>query len=83
MTLEQLNDYKNYFQEEVHYFSGIGFSILQRKFQTVVNILAEIEDIVKENEILKARVQALEASSQTKEAISDVAHDADCEALNI
>ena len=83
MTIEQLNELKYKYQMEVHYFSGIGFPILQGKFQEVVNILTDFEETIKENMELRARIQALEALTQTKETITDVARESDCEVFNI
>ena len=83
MTIEQLNELKYKYQMEVHYFFGIGFPILQGKFQEVVNILTDFEETIKENMELRARIQALEALTQTKETITDVARESDCEVFNI
>ena len=46
--------------ERANYYSNIGFTNLANEFTNVGNFLAEIEDVIKNNEELKARVQILE-----------------------
>lgn len=75
MTIEKLNELKSNYQKEVDYYSKISFDVLRGKFQEVVKILAEIEDIIKENEKLKARVQVLEEKLETQATIIDAARE--------
>ena len=68
MTLEYINELKIKYQKEADYFGNIDFLILQGKFQEFVNFLNEIEEVVKENEVLKARVAEHDRLAQLRAA---------------
>lgn len=62
MTIEELSLLKQQCQNDADYYGNISFEILQGKFQNVVNILEQMEAILKENEELQFRIQQLESS---------------------
>lgn len=63
MTIERLNELKDKYQKESDYFGNIGFTILQTKFQDVVNILNEIEN--------DERLRVVEAAQEKKEETNE------------
>ena len=65
MTLEQIAEIKKYLTERADYFSRIDFPILQKDYQTAINFASELEETIKLNLELVARIQALEAQIQT------------------
>lgn len=64
--LEKINELKNKATERANYYTKINFPNLAGEFTELVNILNEMENIVKEKEELKARVQVLEDKSREK-----------------
>ena len=64
MTKERLDELKSIISQRTNYYSGIGFSTLANEFKNVENFLAEIEEVIKENEDLKARVQLQEEKAK-------------------
>lgn len=63
--IEKISALRNQVNERAVYYSNIGFVNLANEFTNVKNILNEIEAIAKENDELRAQIQALEAQSQT------------------
>ena len=66
MTKERVNELKLQYQKELEYYEKLGFEVLQGKFRTVLEISAEIEEVIKVNEELTARLQAKEEEARTK-----------------
>ena len=66
MTKERVNELKLQYQKELEYYEKLGFEVLQGKFQTIVEILAEIEEVIKVNEELTARLQAKEEEAKAR-----------------
>ena len=64
--IERINALKLKATERADYYSRIDFPNLANEFTELVNILVEIEAIVKEKDELKARVQVKEAESREK-----------------
>ncbi len=77
MTKERLDELKSKVSQRTNYYSNIGFDALANEFMNVGIFLAEIEDVIKENEELKARVQALEEKLSTKIAEAATARDSE------
>ena len=77
MTKEKLAQLKFAIIERTDYYSNIGFINLANEFTAVGNFLAEIENVIKENEELKARVQTLEEKLSTKITEAEAARDAE------
>lgn len=75
ITKERIEELKSLYQKEVIYYGNLDFTVLQGKFQEFVNFLNEIEEIIKENEDLKARVQAYEDEARIKMAAARAASD--------
>ena len=50
MTLEYLVEQKSKYQAKADYFKGIGFDNLTAEFQSIVNLIGEMEDCIKEKE---------------------------------
>ena len=50
MTLEYLLEKKAYYEGKCNYFKNIGFDILGADFQGVVDLIAEMENYIKEKE---------------------------------
>lgn len=48
--LERLNEQKMKYQQKSEYFKNIGFDNLAADFQSVVDLIGEIENYVKEKE---------------------------------
>ena len=62
MTRERLSEIKMLINERTNYYSNIGFVNLANEFTILGNFVAEVEDLIKETEELKARIQTMEAS---------------------
>jgi uncharacterized protein YqgV (UPF0045/DUF77 family) len=60
MTIERVSELKLLYQEEVNYYGNLDFTNLQGKFQSLLEILAEIEEVIRERDNLKARVEEFE-----------------------
>lgn len=50
MTLEHLNEQKEKYLEKVEYFKRISFNNLAADFQSVVDLIEEMEKYIKEKE---------------------------------
>ena len=50
MTLEYLAEQKAKYQEKVEYFRNINFNRLANEFQEVVDLIAKMEEYLKEKE---------------------------------
>ena len=62
MTKERLSEIKMLINERTNYYSNIGFVNLANEFTILGNFVTEVEDLIKETEELKARIQAMETS---------------------
>lgn len=71
--IEKINELKNKATERANYYTKIDFPNLAGEFTELVNILNEMENIVKEKDALKARVQILEEKTKTQAAIIESA----------
>lgn len=71
MTIERINELKSKYERDVIYYGNLDFLVLQSKFQEVVNLLNEIEEIIKINAEMSARLSAVEAEVPTEEVVSD------------
>ena len=60
ITKNEISELKLQFDHLTNYYSNFDFPILSNHFRTVVNILNEMENIVKEKEELAARIKDLE-----------------------
>lgn len=50
MTLEYLNEQKTEYQKKSEYFKNIGFEHLVTDFQSVVDLIGEMENYMEEKE---------------------------------
>ena len=66
---ERLLELKNKATEKANYFSNISFDTLSKDYTEFANFLSEIEEIIKENEVLKAQIQILEEKIQSQKAV--------------
>lgn len=66
MTKERLAEMRLLINERTNYYSNIGFVNLANEFMTLGNFLTEVEDLIKETEELKARLQTQEAFTETR-----------------
>jgi len=60
MTQERVNELKTIYREEMDYYGNIDFPTLQGKFRIMLEVLTEIEEVIKENENLKIQIHDLE-----------------------
>lgn len=49
MTTEYLAEKKSYYQKKADYFDNLDFPILANDFKGVVNLIEEVEKVIKEN----------------------------------
>ena len=49
MTTEYLAEKKSYYQKRAEYFENLDFPILASDFKGVVNLIEEVENVIKEN----------------------------------
>ena len=63
---ERIAELKNKATERANYYSRIDFPNLAGEFSELVNILNEMENIIKERDELKARVQVTEDHAREK-----------------
>lgn len=56
MTIEKIHELKLQYQNYVDYYGKVGFTILQGKFQDLVNFLDEIEAVIRERDELQNKV---------------------------
>ena len=50
MTLEYLTEQKEKYQNKANYFKNLEFDIIAADFQSVADLIGEMEDYVKEKE---------------------------------
>ena len=62
--LNRISELKNKATERANYYNKISFPNLASEFTELVNILNEMENIVKERDELKAQVQVLEEKAR-------------------
>lgn len=65
--LNRINELRDKATERAVYYNKIDFINLAAEFTQLVNILNEMEAIVRERDELKARLQVLEASISEKD----------------
>ena len=63
--LERIIEVRAQAEKQAQYYTNIGFAQLAADYINTVSILNDMEDIVKENIEMKARLQALEAEVKT------------------
>lgn len=68
--LNRIDELRNKATERAQYYNRIDFINLAAEFTQLVNILNEMEAIVRERDELKARVQLLEEKASEKIAES-------------
>ena len=73
--LNRIDELKNKATERAQYYNRIDFINLAAEFTQLVNILNEMEAIVREKDELKARVQLLEENANEKIAEPASAHE--------
>ena len=73
--LERIYELKNKAIERANYYTKIDFPNLAGEFTELVNILNEMENIVKEKEELKARIQVLENEAREKITLARAARE--------
>lgn len=67
MTKERLSGIKMLINERANYYSNIGFDNLANEFANVENFLSEIEEVLEENEKLKAQLATNEEKKVEEE----------------
>jgi uncharacterized protein YqgV (UPF0045/DUF77 family) len=80
MTIERVSELKLLYQDEVNYYGNLDFTNLQGKFQSLLEILAEIEDVIRERDNLKARVEEFERAEA--ERIEQLKYNLDGEVID-
>ena len=50
MTTEYLSEKKTYYESKYNYFKNLGFDILAAEFQSVVDLIGDMENYIKEKE---------------------------------
>ena len=73
--INRINELRNKATERADYYTKIDFPNLAGEFTELVNILNEMEDIVKEKEELRARVQVYEDEARQKMEIARAARE--------
>ena len=63
--LERIIEVRAQAEKQAQYYTNIGFAQLATDYMNTVSILNDMEDIVKENIEMKARLQSLEAEIKT------------------
>lgn len=63
--LERIIEVRVQAEKQAQYYTNIGFAQLAADYMNTVSILNDMEDIVKENIEMKARLQSLEAEVKT------------------
>lgn len=63
--LERIMEVRAQAEKQAQYYTNIGFAQLAADYINTVNILNDMEDIMKENIEMKARLQTLEAEIKT------------------
>lgn len=69
---ERLVELKNKATEKAQYYSRISFENLANEFTEFANFLNEIENVIENNEKMKARIQTLEEEAKTRATINKV-----------
>ena len=72
---ERLVELKNKATERANYYSNLDFCILANEFTEFANFLNEIENVIEDNEKLRARVQTLEEEARERMEIARAAHE--------
>lgn len=63
--LERIMEVRGQAEKQAQYYTNIGFAQLAADYMNTVSILNDMEDIVKENIEMKARLQSLAAEVKT------------------
>ena len=63
--LERIIEVRAQAEKQAQYYTNIGFAQLAADYMNTVSILNDMENIVKDNIEMKARLQALEAEIKT------------------
>lgn len=50
MTLEHLSEKKAYYEDKHNYFKNLGFDALATEFQSVIDLICDMENYIKEKE---------------------------------
>lgn len=79
MTKERMEELKSIINQRIGYYSNIGFTNLANEFTNVVKFLAEIENVIKENEELRARIQFMEERAREKIIEAAAAREGECD----
>lgn len=69
---ERLVELKNKATEKANYYSNLDFCILANEFTEFANFLNEIENVVEDNEKLRARIQTLEEEAKARATINTI-----------
>ena len=79
MTKERFDEIRSAINERINYYSNIGFTNLAEEFTKFRNFLDEIEDVIKENEELRARIQIMEERAREKIIEAAAAREGECD----
>ena len=66
--INRINELRNQANERAVYYSNIGFVNLANEFTQLVNILNEMEAIVRERDELKIQIENLKEGKEEKNA---------------
>lgn len=66
--INRINELRNQANERAVYYSNIGFINLANEFTQLVNILNEMEAIVRERDELKIQIENLKEGKEEKNA---------------
>lgn len=66
--INRINELRNQANERAVYYSNIGFVNLANEFTQLVNILNEMEAIVRERDELKIQIENLKEEKEEKNA---------------
>lgn len=66
--INRINELRNQANERAVYYSNIGFVNLANEFTQLVNILNEMEAIVRERDELKIQIENLKKEKEEKNA---------------
>ena len=66
--INRINELRNQANERAVYYSNIGFINLANEFTQLVNILNEMETIVRERDELKIQIENLKKEKEEKNA---------------
>ena len=66
--INRINELRNQANERAVYYSNIGFVNLANEFTQLVNILNEMEAIVRERDELKIQIENLKKGKEEKNA---------------